>query len=152
MDTNLHVAPRPSLRDRIAARIEAARLDGELARGADPEERPALALRARRLLAPRTRATLGRHVEQMLDDALAGEGAVLTRIRPRRGAVIEAADGLDAVAQRLLEPRPVAARGVARVRLLLTDGCGPLYVPAAGETLRTAVAAALDGLEPQATA
>ena len=152
MDTNLHVAPRPSLRDRIAARIEAARLDGELARGADPEERPALALRARRLLAPRTRATLGRHVEQMLDDALEPGAFVLTRIRPRRGAVLDAADELDAVAQRLLEPRPVAPRGVARVRLLLTDGCGPLYLPVAGETLRNAVAAALDGLEPQPTA
>jgi hypothetical protein len=152
MDTNLHVAPRPGLRDRLAARIEAARLDGELARGADPEERPALALRARRLLAPRTRAALGRHLERMLDDALTGEGAVLTRIRPRRGAVLEAADELDAVAQRLREHRPVAAGGVARVRLLLTDGCGPLYLPVAGQTLRTAVEAALDGLEPQPTA
>jgi hypothetical protein len=89
----------------------------------------------------------------MLDDALAGGGgAVLTRIGPRRGAVLEAADELDAVVQRLREPRPVAAGGVARVRLLLTDGCGPLYLPVAGQTLRTAVEAALDGLEPQPTA
>jgi hypothetical protein len=150
MDTDLHVAPRPGLRDRLAARLGAGHLDGELARGADPEERPALALRARRLLAPRTRAALGRHVQDMLRDALDGEGAVITRIRPRRAAVLEAAGELDAVARRLLEPRPVSASGVARVRLLLTDGCGPLYFPGTGETLRAAVAAALSGLEPQA--
>jgi hypothetical protein len=149
MATDIHVAPRPRLRDRLAARLGAGHLDGALARGVDPEEDPALALRARRLLAPRTRAALGRHVQDVLGDAQGRDGAVITRIRPRRAAVLEAADELDAVAQRLLEPRPVSARGVARVRLLLTDGCSPLYFPAAGETLCAAVAAALSGLEPQ---
>jgi hypothetical protein len=31
------------------------------------------------------------------------------------------------VVVRLRGPRPVSARGVARLRLLLSDGCGPMY-------------------------
>jgi hypothetical protein len=46
----------------------------------------------------------------------------------------------------------VSADGVARVRLLLTDGCGPLYAHSASEKLRTVAAEALDGLEPRLVA
>src|SRR5438105_2864067 len=48
----LFVARRPGVRDRLAARVHARRLDRDLAAGVHPETTPALALRARRLTAP----------------------------------------------------------------------------------------------------
>ena len=36
-------------------------------------------------------------------------------------------------AERLTGPRPVSARGVARLRLLLSDGAGPMYWPGGGD-------------------
>jgi hypothetical protein len=61
--------------------------------------------------------------------------------------VSDAADDLERLAQRLLAPGPVAARGVARSRLLLTDGAGALYWRRAAVDLRAAVEEALEGLE-----
>jgi hypothetical protein len=34
---------------------------------------------------------------------------------------------IDAVTLRLHSPRPVAARGMARLRQLMSDGTGPMY-------------------------
>jgi hypothetical protein len=47
-----------------------------------------------------------------------------------------------------LAPGPVSATGVAQVRVLLTNGCGPLYHHRATEQLRTAAARALRDLDP----
>jgi hypothetical protein len=62
--------------------------------------------------------------------------------------VLDAAGELDALGDRLLSPDPVAARGVAQVRVLLTDGTGPLYRRGATEDLRAAVTRALASLQP----
>jgi hypothetical protein len=43
----------------------------------------------------------------------------------------------------------VSAHGVAQVRVLLTDGCGPLYHHRAAERMRIAVTRALHALEVQ---
>ena len=45
-------------------------------------------------------------------------------------------------------PGPLAARGIAQVRLLLTDGRSPLYFGGTTEDLRTAVSRALADLQP----
>jgi hypothetical protein len=71
------------------------------------------------------------------------------KIRPRPRAVAAAAQEMDLLAARLLAPGPVSARGVAQVRLLLTDGCGPLYFDGSGVDLRAALARALADLEPR---
>ena len=50
---------------------------------------------------------------------------------------------IDQVALRLLGPRPVSARGIARLRLLLSDGAGPMYWSHGGDLgaeLRTVLA------------
>ncbi len=41
--------------------------------------------------------------------------------------IAAAEDRIDEVTLRLHSPRPVTARGVARLRLLLSDGTGPMY-------------------------
>jgi hypothetical protein len=143
---------RARLRDRLVARFRAAALDDELARGVAPEASVALLLRARRLIAPSTRVALAREIDGILREALSGYVWVVSRVTPRRREVLDAAEELDALAHRLVAPGPVAADGVARVRLLLTDGCGPLYFHGASEGLRTVVAAALDSLEPRVPA
>ena len=58
--------------------------------------------------------------------------------------MVAAADLIDTVTLRLHSPRPVDARGMARLRLLLSDGTGPLYVAGRGDligSLRAALAA-----------
>jgi hypothetical protein len=76
-----------------------------------------------------------------------GPAPFSTRVPTRGRAVLAVAEELDLLARRLLAPEPVSARGVARVRVLLTDGCGPLCYRGAGEGLRSAVSRALGDLE-----
>jgi hypothetical protein len=53
-----------------------------------------------------------------------------------------------ALADRLLSPAPLPARGVAQARLLLGDGVGPLYRGTSRDDLRTRVAEAVQALDP----
>jgi hypothetical protein len=122
-------------RDRIVTRLRARRLDVELARGADPEADAALALRAAILTTPRRRRTLAAALERIA--ASAGESRPGWHASWARAEVAELQLELLALARRLLAPGPVAARGVAEVRLLLTDGARPLHT-ARGE-LRSAL-------------
>ena len=57
---------------------------------------------------------------------------------------------LAGIAGRLSAAGPVDVQGVARLRLLVADGTGPLYQPAGAEDLRNelaAVVAALDSFD-----
>jgi hypothetical protein len=146
--TAVLVARRARLRERLAARLCAARLDVELARGMPPEARAALALRAQTLGETRTRQALAGSLRHVLHDARQGS-------RPRRGQVgtvradvLAAADQLERLIERLLEPGIVAARGCARVRMLLIDGASPLYFRGTSHDLEAAAADALAELEP----
>jgi hypothetical protein len=140
---------RPRARDRLTARWRRHRLDRTLAGEAVLPARARLALRARTLVEPGARAELARQLRRVVDDANRGERWPGFRIRPRRADVLAAAPELDVLADRLLAPGGVSARGVAQVRLLLTDGTGPLYRRGASEELRAAVARALAGLQPE---
>jgi hypothetical protein len=143
------VVARPArLRERLAARWRAGSLERELAH-ASPDTAAALALRARWLIGPAARATLARRLRRVLRDAHRGPAWPAAKVRPRRRAVAAAAQEMDLLAARLLAPGPVSARGVAQVRLLLTDGCGPLYFDGSGVDLRAALARALADLEPR---
>ena len=69
---------------------------------------------------------------------------MLSRIPVNAPNIVAAADVIDAVTLRLHSPRPVGARGVARLRRLLADGSGPLYRYGSGDLtgrLRAALAA-----------
>jgi hypothetical protein len=63
--------------------------------------------------------------------------------------VLAAAEELDALATRLMSPGFLASRGLASVRLLLSDGRSPLYWHGATEELRAAVSRAREALEPR---
>jgi hypothetical protein len=140
------VGRRVGLRDRLVARLQAHALDRELARGVAPESCGALTLRARTLIGPSARATLAGQLRRVVSDAR-GDHVWLRRVAVRRPAILDAADELDLLADRLAAPGPVDVRGVAQAQLLLTDGIGPLYFPGATEELRASIANALNGLE-----
>jgi hypothetical protein len=145
------VGRRAGLRDWLMARLRADSLDRELARGVAPESCGALTLRARRLIGPAARAALARQLRRVVRDARGGH-VWMSRVPVRRPEVLDAADELDVLADRLAAPGPVDVRGVAQVHLLLTDGTGPLYFRGATEELRARVANALsrlDVLEPR---
>jgi hypothetical protein len=140
------VGRRAGLHDWLTARLRADSLDRELARGVAPESCGALTLRARRLIGPSARAALARQLRRVVNDARGGH-VWMSRVPVRRPEVLDAADELDVLADRLTAPGPVDVRGVAQVQLLLTDGTGPLYFRGATEELRARVANALKRLD-----
>jgi hypothetical protein len=142
------VARRARFRERLTARLGASRLDVELARGVPPEARAALALRARDLADMRTRTELAGSLRHVLDGARNGSRPRRAQIASLRADVLAAADLLERLIERLLEPGIVAARGCARVRLLLIDGASPLYFRGGSRDLRAAAVDALMDLEP----
>ncbi len=144
-----HTAERPRARDRLAARLCRHRLDRALAGDPVPPARAGLALRARMLADPAVRSALGRQLRRVVEDATLGHASSGVRIRPSRPDVLGAAYELDALADRLQAPDPVATQGVAQARLLLIDGAGPLYRRGGTDDLRAAVARALASLRPE---
>jgi hypothetical protein len=134
-------------RDRLRARLRTAQLDQRLAAGADPDRDVALALHARRLLDLGARRQLARSLRRSV--ALARVRPSVAGPRPPIPAhVADYAAMVDALAERLAEQGAVSARGVAAVRVLLTDGAGPLYSSRGRGALRAAIAEALAALEP----
>jgi hypothetical protein len=116
-------------------------------RGADPESDAALTLHARRLIAPDTRRRLARSLRT---------AAVLSETPIRRGVplraygrhVFLARRQVCALADRLEQPDAVDLRGVALVRLLLTDAGGPLHHNRGAELSIAAAREALAALDP----
>jgi hypothetical protein len=106
------IASQPKIRDRVAARLLARRLDWALANGADSEQNAALALRARRLTSLPRRRLIANALRRLLN---AGRVSDEGRIQVAQ------------LAQALAEPGPIDPRGAARAWLLVTDGTGPLH-------------------------
>jgi hypothetical protein len=144
----LLVTRRARLHERIAARWRAHVLDAQLACGVAPEASAALALRAHDLGEPRVRLALARGVQRALDEARSPHPPRPSRVPVFKAEVMAAADQLDELAKRLRGPGFLASRGLAGVRLLLTDGRSPLYLRGTTGELRVTVSRALAALEP----
>jgi hypothetical protein len=118
---------RPSWLERLRARLFATRYDRQVDEGLTPLPGTALAVHHARLTAPEERADLSHALRVVLSDAEGTWNGMNPRIPVRISAVRQVAEVVDAVVQRLDEPLPVRARGMARLRILLADGRGPLY-------------------------
>lgn len=136
---NLAAQPRPREADaapgwsaRLSARIFAARYDQELDSGASPLPGTALAAHCARLASADERAELSRALRLAAADAVAVGAWTKPRVPVRRDAVKRAADVVEEVVSRLDDPHGVRARGMARLRMLLSDGRGPLYRAGSG--------------------
>jgi hypothetical protein len=68
-----------------------------------------------------------RALRQSVLDAKTGGTSLSSRIPVHSDNVAEAEDLIDAITLRLHSPRPVSARGMARLRNVLSDGLGPMY-------------------------
>jgi len=140
------------LRDRIFARLHADRWDHQLARGTAPESSAPLTLNAQVVVSAATRRRLASSLTRIVEDA-EGRGAPdwnalgprhhFAHVAPTRGE-IAVLIGL------LLAPVPVSARGVALVRIRLTDGGSPLYRRSDAQDLRTEIRKATRALDPTA--
>jgi hypothetical protein len=112
-----YVTPqRIRVRDRVAARLRAARLDAELAQGVAPQSSAELELRAQALIGPVARK-LGIRLRQILLSAQSA-GAMPAGMIPICGGLVrEAQPELSLLLGRLLGGGPVDPRGVATVGL-----------------------------------
>ena len=137
--------PALALRARVFARRRS--LDEELAEGASPLRTPELALRARQLVSQASRQRVATHLERLVKEAKRAAPPPAVAVPLPRREILEAQTWLLGIAACLGGERPVYARGMALLSLLLSDGRGPAYNPYPGEALFDAVRAAAAGLD-----
>ena len=115
---------------RLRARVLAGRLDREVEVGIVPLPGSSLAVHMARLTSVEEREALARTLRQALAELHSGHPGrpgVSPRVpvHPERLATCRGV--IDDITLLLHSPRPVRARGMARLRMLLADGTGPLY-------------------------
>jgi len=137
--------PQPSLAARFIARLRAGQLDRLIAVGVPAPVGSAQAAHEARLMSTAEREAIARSLRTTVADAR-GRGVLLSSRLPLHVPNITATtDVIDAVTLRLHSPLPVNARGMARLRQILSDGTGPLYRYGRGD-LRGRLGAALAAL------
>jgi hypothetical protein len=122
--------PRPSLAARVTARMRAYRLDRQLAVGVPAPAGSALAVHQSRLTSAAEREAVARALRKAVHDARVAHAAsapLSSRIPAHSNNIAAAEDLIDTITLRLHSPRPVNARGMARLRVVLSDGSGPMY-------------------------
>lgn len=119
------------------ARLLAFRLDRELAEGVAPWRSPAHAARARQLTSERTRRHLAHGRDHLLEEAEQpmrfGRGAL---VQPSDTRIREARPDMLMMVVRLRACAPLAPRGMAALKRLLSDGAGPVYTYGDPEALK----------------
>lgn len=130
-----HFAQPVSPLSLLAETIFARRFDRKLVAGDPPEPGSPLALHIARLTSMREREQLARVLERTIRDAhaVSPPPPMSARVPLARARVVAAESHLENVIDRLRAPRPVSAHGVARLRLLLSNGFGPLYQLGCGD-------------------
>lgn len=120
-------AVRVPWHNRVIARVLAGGFDRKLAVGVPAPAGSALAVHAARLTSSDEREAIARSLRRSVDDARNREARLSSRVPLNVPNITAAGDRIDEVTLRLHSPRPVTARGMARLRLLLADGNGPMY-------------------------
>ena len=129
------------LRARLAARLLADRYDRMLVAGVIPRPNSPLDVHARRLTTVAEREAVARWFRRSLREARKPLSPLTARSWLDRPNVVAATDLIDIVTLWLHSPRPVDARGMARLRLLLSDGTGPMYMSGRGDLIASLQAA-----------
>jgi hypothetical protein len=131
----------------VRARVCARQLDRELARGTSPDSSAVLSVRAHDLIGVRTRTMLAQSIRRLLQDATHPLRPLHFTVPICRSKVWRCRHTLEAVADRLLSAEPLDARGLAQLRLLLSDGAGPLYGYSGEDDLAPALERVIAALE-----
>jgi hypothetical protein len=113
----------------LRVRLRRQALDRELADGGRPGGSSLLALRAWQLERPSQARLVADRLDAILHDLDHPHPGVSARIPLQRAQVIAARPFVANLAERLREVEHPRAAGVARARLLVTDGGSPLYAP-----------------------
>ena len=132
-----------SISTRVIAELFATRFDTQLVAGVAPEPGSVLAAHVSRLASAGERRKLAEALHHSVCETHSRRTRMSATIPVDRSGVAAAVGLIDQVVLRLLGPRPVSARGVARLRLLLSDGAGPMYWSRGGDLgaeLRTVLA------------
>lgn len=133
-----------SLRAHLTARLFANRLDRQLAVGFTGSAGSALAIHALRLESDKERYAIARALRRAVTQARYGRPPHAPSVPVHRRNIANAEDLIDTITLRLHSPRRIGVKGMARLRLLLSDGCGPMYEHGRGDLagrLRAALAA-----------
>lgn len=141
---------RPGVSLRV--RLRRGRIDRDLAEARVRDRSQEHALRAAQLVSEVTRRDTARSLREVVAAAenpraeWLGSTALLNRdvVVPRR-------DALMGLAERLEQSGPIDPCGVARARVLASDGMGPLYNPASERSLGEAISWIADGLDMSAS-
>lgn len=128
-----HVTHVP-LMSRMWARLYAARYDHRIEAGAKVTAGSPLAAHYGRLTSHAERKAMANALLLLLRDAglLWDTVGISLRVPIHVEAIRKSADVIEDVLARLADPEPVRARGMARLRLLLSDGRSPVYRPGSG--------------------
>ena len=110
-----------------------------LAAGAEPGSSPELAHRADQLNSLRCRRALAAGLHRTLRDALKAPAPFTAAVPLQRRDVLNARDDIERLAQDLIAPGDVEARGVVLVEDLLTQGSSPLFTAGPEGQLERAV-------------
>jgi hypothetical protein len=131
---------RPTLEDRLIARVLAPWLDHELARGLGTSLSEAHAARAKQLTTKRTRRALAVSLDRLVDRAQNPRRGFLTGVvAPCPEQVLEAMPLILSIRSRLRSTEPLNAEAVARLKELVSDRAGPCYVRREPDALTAAL-------------
>jgi hypothetical protein len=130
---------RPTLEDRVIARMLARSLDRELAAGAPAHLSGAHAARLGQLATPRTRRAVANGLDRLIERADAPSSRFQRTAAPCREQVREATETMRAIAARLRSAEPLEARGIAYLRTFLSDPTGSFYTPVQADSLAVAL-------------
>ena len=125
---------QPSIRARLTARLRQGRFDRLLAVGCPAAVGSALFVHAERIVAFPEREAIARALRLAVAAAHWPPPNVMSgRVPIHRDNVAAAEATIDALTLRLHAPMPVNARGMARLRLVMSDGTGPFYQHGRGD-------------------
>ena len=134
-----HPRRQPRALARLSAHLRGPLIDRRLATGTVAWRSPAYAARAVQLTSRRSRVSLARSLESLVERADQPPTRLSAAVPPCREQVRHAAPLLLALASRLRSPEPVDVRGVAQLRELLSDGASPCFVRLYPEALTVAL-------------
>ncbi|WP_319434280.1 hypothetical protein [Mycobacterium sp. RTGN5] len=125
--TSADLLDSAALSSRVKARLFAGRLDREVEVGIAPLPGSSLAVHVARLTSAGEREALAHTLMQALAELRRDRRLFSARIPVHPQRLAGCRGVIDDITLLLHSPRPVRARGMARLRLLLSDGAGPLY-------------------------
>ena len=143
---------RGRLRALLLVAWRGAELDRQLAGGMEPQSSLLLALRAGQLTSAHGRRRVADGLERTYRRAQPASSLCFTAtVQPNTPELLNARPVLIAIGRRLRSSAPVAARGVAMLQTLLTNGASPLYQVGEPGELASHLRAAAAALEPRAS-